>query len=290
MSSASIAVPNVSEGRDNRVIQALQEATEREGARIVDVHSDGAHHRSVFTVVGTDDELVTAGAELARACMAIDLLNHSGVHPRLGALDVYPFVVQDDPGAAVDAAHRSAEAIWESTRVPVYLYGLSARRDETRELPLVRRGGLVELARRARDELPPDVGDRRIDPRHGVVCVGARPPLVAFNVWIRADVAVAGRIATRVRTSGGGPPGIRAMGVFLGDGTSQVSMNLTSPDVTGVERAFDEVVFRAEQEGVAVIASEIVGVPFERHLPDPNSKAARLLIEPDRSLESVLPT
>ena len=186
MSSPSIAIPNVSEGRDKQLIQDLREAAERDGARVVYVHSDGAHNRSVFTVAGTDDELVAAAAALAHACLAIDLVSHSGVHPRLGALDVYPFVVQDEPDASIASAQRAAETIWESARVPVYLYGLAARRSTTRHLPDVRRGGLIELARRARSELPPDVGDPHIDPRRGVVCVGARPPLVAFNVWVRA--------------------------------------------------------------------------------------------------------
>ena len=231
---------------------------------------------------------MNASAQLARACRAIDLQNHAGVHPRLGGLDVMPFVVLDGTEGPVAAARRAAEAIWSAARLPVYLYGLAARRPETRNLPDLRRGGLRELARRARLDLPPDVGTPDIDPGSGVVCVGARPPLVAFNVSLAAGEEVARRIASRVRTSGGGPPGIRALGLPTDARTSQVSMNLTSPDETGIERAFDEVEAHARAEDAVVISCEIVGVPLARHLPHPNSRAARLLAEPGRSLESVL--
>ncbi len=123
-----IAVPNVSEGRDQKVLASLRHAIQQAGARVLDVHSDEVHHRSVFTIAGSNDQLIDAAADLARACAVIDLTSHSGAHPRLGALDVYPFVVLEDVEEPVEAAGRAAVAVWEKAGIPVYLYGLAARR------------------------------------------------------------------------------------------------------------------------------------------------------------------
>ena len=284
-----IAVPNVSEGRRIDVIEELRRSVEGAEARVLDVHSDPVHNRSVLTIAGHEEQLVGAAAELARASRAIDLTEHTGIHPRLGSLDVYPFVIVDEASRrAVGAARRAAHAIWETAGLPVYLYGEAARRDSARDLPSLRAGGLAGITRRAGSDLPPDVGAARIDPRYGVVCVGARTPLIAFNVWVKADAATAQRIAARIRPGNGGPRGVRSFGWSLGGETSQVSMNLTAPDETGIDRAFDEVARWVDAEGVAITATEIVGLPLERHLPDPKREAARLLIEPGRSLESVL--
>ena len=283
-----IAVPNVSEGRDAKVVEDLRVAPTRAGARVLDVHSDAIHNRSVFTLAGGEEELVNAAGELARACHVIDLTTHTGVHPRLGALDIFPILVLDGPARAVAAADRAAATIWATAGFPVYLYGEAARRETTRNLPDIRTGGLDRLARRATEDLPPDVGDANFDPRWGVVCVGARPPLIAFNVWVEAPLETARQIAAGVRSRGGGPPGIRALGLPRDHKTSQVSLNLVAPEKTGIDRAFAEIARRAEAEGVVIRGTEIVGLPLERHLPDPKREAARLLIEPSRSLESVL--
>jgi glutamate formiminotransferase / 5-formyltetrahydrofolate cyclo-ligase len=284
-----ITVPNVSEGRDLVLLETFTKSIHSAGARVLDVHSDAVHNRSVLTSSGADSQLIDGMTRLARACLAIDFANHRGVHPRLGPLDVCPFVpVDSDIEHATDVARRAAPAIAEATDLPVYLYGAAAHREETRSLPGLRRGGLEELAGRAADGLVPDAGPTKIDMSRGVICVGARPPLIAFNVWLRGSGAAAEAIAARVRTRGGGPHGVRALGWSLSNDLAQVSMNLTAPDETGIDRAFDEVAGRAVKEHVEVVATELVGLVPDRYLPAPDKEAARLLIEPGRSLETAL--
>jgi glutamate formiminotransferase len=286
-----IAVPNVSEGRDSGRIGDLARAIEGEGARVLDVHSDPDHNRTVFTVAGSDDQLTTAMAELAAAARYIDLRRHVGVHPRLGGLDVCPLVPHaTSMDHAVTVALRTAEEIARRARIPVYLYGAAATsRGEARELPSLRAGGLEELIQRASHGQVPDFGPHVITARSGVVCVGARPVLVAFNVWLRCSLATAREIAASVRSAGGGLPGVRALGLALGEpGVTQVSMNLTDPAAAGIDVAFDAVATRARGVRGDVLAAEIVGLVPERFLPDPQREAARLLKTPGRSLESAL--
>lgn len=284
-----IAVPNVSEGRDAALLGKFKESIKSAGALLLDVHSDEVHNRAVFTASGSDSELIDAMTRLAQACLAIDFASHRGVHPRLGPLDVCPFVPQStDMERAVDAARAAAKSISSSTGIPVYLYGAAAFREETRSLPSIRSGGLEELVRRAAQGLGPDVGPQEIDPQRGVVCVGARPPLIAFNIWLRGSGAAAEAVAARVRTAGGGPEGIRALGWSMSESLAQVSMNLVAPDQTGIDRAWDEVARWCRHENLDIVATELVGLVPERYLPDPNKEAARLLIEPGRSLETAL--
>ena len=285
-----IAIPNVSEGRDATLIDDLHVALEEGGSRVLDIHSDRVHNRSVFTIAGTDEELIVSTSSVARASRVIDLTTHAGVHPRLGVLDVCPFVAIDgDLNRAAQVAVRAGEAIWDDARLPVYLYGAAALRAETKSLPQIRRGGLRGLIQRAREaDLPPDVGDPEIDEARGVVCVGARGPLVAFNVSIAGDADMARRVASEIRTRDGGLPGVRALGWPVSEREAQISMNLVLPDETGIDRAFEAVARKVRQQGVDVIGCEIVGLPLERHLPDPKREAARLLIKPGRSLESAL--
>lgn len=283
-----IAVPNVSEGRNEELIAAMSGAIERTGTLLLDTHVDRVHNRSVFTLAGNEDVLVEGVTQLARATKKIDLTSQRGVHPRVGVLDVCPFVIDGDASVSVRAAGTAARNIGDMVGLPVILYGEAARREETRSLPELRRGGLEALMQRIQGGLTPDEGPERVDPAHGVVCVGARHPLVAFNVWLECDEEVARRIANRVRTTGGGPPGVRALGWAMGERLSQVSMNLISPGTTGIDRAFDAVTAHTAAERIPVVATEIVGLPFERHMPDEKKEAARLLLQPGRSLESVL--
>ncbi|MDQ4124331.1 MAG: glutamate formiminotransferase, partial [Actinomycetota bacterium] len=186
-----VAVPNVSEGRDLALVERLVEAVEGAGARVLDVHTDPVHNRSVLTSAAEPPVLVDAMTALARAACAIDLSRHSGVHPRLGVLDVCPFVVDGLPSEVVaEVARAAGRSIADRAAIPVYLYGEAAPRPEFTELPRLRRSA---------HELPPDYGPTTPDPRRGVVCVGARGPLVAFNVWLRADLPTAKRIAAAVR-------------------------------------------------------------------------------------------
>ena len=284
-----VAVPNVSEGRDRSVIAAWTAIVEAQGARVLDVHSDGVHNRSVLTVAGTPEVVPLAMAELAACASSIDLVAQRGAHPRLGGLDVCPVVADRIPmETAVESAKRVGAAIAERARLPVYLYGAAATRVGNRDLPALRKGGLAALEARARWGLAPDFGPPIIDPHRGVVCVGARGPLIAFNVWLRCGIQPARRLAAQVRASGGGLPGTRALGIEMGGGLSQVSMNLIEPDTTGVDAAFAAVAEPAAAEGIEVVATEIVGLAPERYLPDPQKRAARLLLRPGRSLESAL--
>ncbi|HEX2057402.1 MAG TPA: glutamate formiminotransferase [Actinomycetota bacterium] len=283
-----VAVPNVSEGRDERAIAVLAASVRDAGARVLDVHSDAIHNRTVVTAAGAPAVLAAAMAALAGAAARLDLTQHEGVHPRLGVLDVCPFVVDGAPVAdVVEVARGAGRAIADGAQLPVYLYGFAATRPECERLPDLRRGGLDGLIRRSAEDLPPDFGPRTIDPRRGVVCVGARAVLIAFNVWLHADGATARIIAAAVREAAG-ERGVRALGLDLGGGRAQVSLNLTEPDRAGVDDAYSLVAAEAAARGVAVESTELVGLPPERYLPDPDAKAARLLRGPGRSLERVL--
>ncbi|MDQ3941065.1 MAG: glutamate formimidoyltransferase [Actinomycetota bacterium] len=284
-----VAIPNVSEGRDRRTIKRLTHVVTARGARILDLHSDVDHGRSVLTLAGEGDALVAAATALAReAASSIDLTEHEGVHPRTGALDICPFVPHDVPmNEAVEVAHSAGAAIG-AAGIPVYFYGAAARRAETRELPALRRGGLAGLLKRAREGLLPDEGPDEIDPRTGVVCVGARDPLIAFNVWLRGSLETARTIANVVRAEKG-RAGVRALAFELPSrGLTQLSMNLTDPAATGVEAAYESVERAAREHDATVVATELVGLVPQRYLPGPDAEAAGLLIEPGRSLEAEL--
>jgi glutamate formiminotransferase len=284
-----LAIPNVSEGREDARIRGFTTTVEKTGVRVLDVHSDAVHNRSVLTVTGSDSSLAQASAELAAAAR-IDLTRHEGIHPRLGGLDVCPFVPHGatSMNTAIRVAHRAGAAINERTGLPVYYYGRAALRDEMRELPDLRRGGIQGLRARAVSGVPPDLGPAEIDPAVGVVCVGARGPLIAFNVWLICSQTVAAAIASRVRASGGGLSGVRALGLAVDDETAQVSMNLTSPAVTGIDTAFSAVDRLAREMNAEITATEIVGLVPEQFLPDPKARAARMLISPGRSIDAAL--
>ena len=282
-----VSVPNVSEGRDAEAIRAWASAIEARGASVLDIHSDAVHNRSVLTVGGTEETIPDAMGELAARAARIDMTRHTGVHPTLGGLDVCPIVAESiSLERAVEVARRTGENIELRSGLPVYLYGAAATRQETTTLPALRRGGLGGLIARAEAGLRPDLGPSTIDARRGVVCVGARGPLIAFNVWIRGGLEVARRIASEVRSRGGGPPGVRALAFIMEADLAQVSLNLVEPPRTGIDQAFAAVSRSAGRHGVPVVASEIVGLVAERFLPDSNGEAARLLMRPGRSLES----
>lgn len=255
-----------------------------QGAFVLDAHSDAVHHRSVFTVTAPAEVLEAALTKLAQATLAIRLDVHDGVHPRLGGLDVCPIVPHELPIAgAVTLAHAVGRSIYRATDLPIYFYGEAALRNGTRELPDIRRGGLERLALRLR----PDIGGP-IDPVKGVVCVGARGPLIAFNVTLTGELSLAKSIAATLRESSGGLPGVRALAFPMKAETCQISMNLTRPELTGIDDAFEEIAAAARLAGTEVIGCEIVGLVPGRFLPDPNKQAARLLQQPGLSLETKL--
>ena len=225
---------------------------------------------------------------LARAAQAIDLRSQRGAHPRLGGLDVCPFVPHEiSISSAVDAAHELGRRIARELALPVYYYGRAALRRETEELPAIRRGGLEALIRRI-DSFPPDEGPTVASARRGVVCVGARDVLIAFNVWIESDAEEAGSIAREIRETSGGLPGVRALGLPISDNTAQVSMNLVDPRRTGIDDAFAAVKRRAAARGLQILHTEIAGLVPRRYAPRADAEAARLLLEPGRTLEEAL--
>ena len=280
-----LAIPNFSEGTDQVLIRRMADDIRSAGARVLDIHSDPTHNRSVFTITGEPGLLIEACTGLADAASHIDLTRQRGIHPRLGGLDVCPFVPHSTTSmeAAIEAARRTASLIGDRLGIPVYLYGEAAFRPATRALPDIRRGGLDSLARRSLTDLPPDAGPSEIDPRKGVVCVGARGPLIAFNVWLAADVGVAREIAARVRSSS-----VRSLGLPLPENRSQVSLNLIDPAATGIEDIFDAVAQLADERSVEILQTEIVGLVESRFLPDPDARVTRLLMRPGHSLEAVL--
>jgi len=284
-----IAIPNLSEGRDARVIAHLSHAVPGAGASLLDVHSDEVHHRTVITAAGHVDVLVSAMTGLAeRARSVLDLRTHAGVHPRVGVIDVCPFVpTHSDMDAAVEAAIIAGERIAADAGIPVYLYGEAARREQMRELPGARRA-IADYVGGTSDRWPPDIGGAAIDPRTGVACVGARGPLIAFNVWLEADVTVARAAARQVRAGDGGLIGVRALGLAMSDRLSQISMNLTRPEDAGIDAAFEVAARLARAAGVRVTRTEVVGLLPERYAPDPMKEAARLMDPPSRLLEPVL--
>jgi glutamate formiminotransferase len=260
-------VPNASEGRRADVVAALARAIDgTPGVRLLDASADPAHHRSVFTFVGPPGAIEAAVLALAaRAIDAIDLTTHDGVHPRIGALDVVPFVplAGASMADAIALARRVGAAIALRFSVPVYLYEEAATREARRRLERIRRGGLPGLRARLQDpDWAPDFGPRSLHPTAGACAVGARKLLVAFNVNLESrDAAVADRIARRIRESGGGLPGLKAMGVPLHDQDCvQVSMNLTDLGRTSMADAFDAVAAEAAREGVALRQSELIGL------------------------------
>jgi glutamate formiminotransferase len=256
------SVPNFSEGRDAGTIEALRSALSTH-ADVLDVHSDPDHNRSVFTLVGDDTSLVEALlAGIACARERIDLRSHEGAHPRIGAADVVPIVALDprDSGRARDCALRLADRVGAELGLPVFLYGDSAAE---RGPAFYRRGGPEELQRRIdAGELRPDYGPVRLDERAGGVIVGARRPLIAFNVNLATDdVEIARAIAAVVRERGGGFPGVRALGLLLPRaGRAQVSMNVEDYEAAALHEIVDRVEDEARTRGVEVAGAELVGL------------------------------
>jgi glutamate formiminotransferase len=256
------SVPNFSEGRDRAVIDALAAALSGP-AKLLDVHSDPDHNRSVFTLVGDEDALVAALlAGVACARERIDLRRHEGAHPRIGVADVVPVVAIDqaDRERARECALVVAGRIGAELQLPVFLYGESA---PGRGPAFFRSGGPKELQRRMdAGEVAPDYGPTRLDERAGGVIVGARRPLIAFNVNLATeDVEVARAIARVVRERGGGFPGVRALGLALPRaGHAQVSMNVEDFEAAALHNIVERVEEEARARGVAVTDTELVGL------------------------------
>ncbi len=259
-------VPNISEGRDEKKIYLIIEEVRRhKGVRLLDVSSDQDHHRSVLTFIGEPRAVKEAALSMAfKALELIDMREHRGAHPRLGAVDVVPFVpIQGvEMAEAVEVAHTFGKELG-SKGVPVYYYEEAATSPERKDLPSIRKGEYEGLLEKLNDpKWKPDEGPAVFNAKSGAAVVGARFPLVAYNVNLKTrDLAVAREIARKVRFKDGGFPCVRAMGVELKEkGMVQVSMNLTNYRVTGVAKVFDFIREEALKKGVEIGGSEIVGL------------------------------
>lgn len=260
------AVPNFSEGRDSGVIDYIAGAVAyHTGAYLLDRSSDADHNRSVITIAGTAESVLCAAVEMVgRAAQRIDLRRHIGVHPRLGACDVLPFVpiagttLKD----CVDLARRAGNEIWSRYGVPAYFYAEAALSPERRLLEQVRRGGFESPSG------PPDVGSG-LHPSAGATIIGARTFLIAYNVNLKSqDVEAAKEIARRIRSSNGGLPNVKALGLYLESRhQAQVSMNLTDYTITSIDAVWEAVSTACASRGLEVASSELIGLIPRAALP-----------------------
>jgi glutamate formiminotransferase len=265
-------VPNVSEGRRPEVVRGIVGSVEDvRGVRLLDWSSDADHNRSVITFAGAPAPVARAALALAaEAIRRIDMRKHSGAHPRLGAVDVIPFVpisgisMED----CVAIARRVARTLAQTHDLPVYLYAKAATRPERVRLPDIRKPQYEGLGALIEGEWRPDFGPTRVHPRAGATVVGARPPLIAFNMNLTSpDLQLAKRIAREVRESSGGYPAVQAMGVQLGDGRAQVSMNLLDHTVTPLSVLWEAVASRARAAGADIDEGELIGlIPLDATL------------------------
>ena len=264
-------VPNFSEGRRGEVVEEIVRAVGQiEGVTVLDHTRDETHNRSVVTFAGSAEPVVRAAtAAVGRALELIDMEQHQGAHPRIGAVDVIPFVPLGNTRIeeCVDLARRFGEQIASRFDLPVYLYGEAALRPDRRRLADVRRGQYEVI----RDEIgtnpmrAPDFGPPRMHPRGGAVAVGARKPLIAFNINLRTDeLATAIKIANTIRESSGGMPAVQAMGVLLENPgmrpMAQVSTNLVDWERTGIAAVVREVRRLAHEAGTEIDHCELIGL------------------------------
>jgi len=280
-------VPNFSEGRDQATIAALRAAVVAvPGVQLLDVQADKSHNRAVFTFVAAPAAAAEAAFRAMRVALErIDLTKHTGEHPRMGATDVVPFVPVRDVTMeeCVALARGLGERVGRELQIPVFLYAKAATRPDRERLPDIRKGEFEGLKERV---LEPDFGPTTVHPTAGATAIGARPFLVAFNVYLNTqEIAVAKEIAKEIRTSSGGLPGVQASG-FIVDGLAQVSMNLLDIDVTSPAVVYNAIKVRAEKRDVAVQMSEIVGLIPERALIGAAESALRLSHAAEHVLET----
>lgn len=268
-------IPNFSEGRNQEVIDGLvATAKSVPGATLLDYSSDASHNRSVFTLVGDDVAIQEVAFQLVKyAAEHIDMTKHEGEHPRMGATDVCPFVPIKDITTAecVEISKKVAERINSELGIPIFLYEESATRPERQNLAKVRKGQFEGMPEKLlEDDWAPDYGDRKIHPTAGVTAVGARMPLVAFNVNLDTDnIEIANKIAKIIRGSGGGFKYCKAIGVMLEDRQiAQVSMNMVNFEKCPLYRTFETIRFEAKRYGVKIIGSEIIGLTPVKALTD----------------------
>ena len=268
-------VPNFSEGRDADVIAALvNTAKSVPGVTLMDHSSDTSHNRSVFTLVGSPEGVAEAAFLLCKlAGEKIDMTKHSGEHPRMGATDVIPFVPIQDVSVeeCVEISKTVAKRMWDELKIPSFLYEYSASAPGRKNLADIRKGQFEGMPEKLLlEEWAPDYGERKIHPTAGITAVGARPPLVAFNVNLgTSNLEIANKIAKTIRGISGGYKHCKAIGVMLEDrNIAQVSMNMVNFEGTPLYRVYEAIRFEAERWGVPIIGSEIIGLAPAKSLID----------------------
>jgi len=268
-------IPNFSEGRDTGVIDALVETAKGvPGVTLLDHSSDTSHNRSVFTLVGDPGGIAEVAFALCKiASEKIDMTQHSGEHPRMGATDVIPFVPIREVSVeeCVDISKQVAARVWEELRIPSFLYEYSASSPMRQNLAAVRKGQFEGMPEKLLlEEWAPDFGERKIHPTAGITAIGARPPLVAYNVNLStSNLEIANAIARTVRGISGGYKFCKAMGVMLEDrNIAQVSMNMVNCEGTPIYRVFEAIRAEARRWGVHIVGSEIVGLAPAKALID----------------------
>jgi len=277
MSKLVECVPNfsVSKERDETVFQGLVDtANSVPGCTVLDVQSDGDHNRCVFTMVGSPAAIEEAAFLLTKkATETIDMTKHQGQHPRMGATDVIPFIPTMDMTVeeCVELSKRVAERIWNELQVPSFLYEDSASRPERRNLAACRKGQFEGMPEKLLEpDWAPDYGERKIHPTAGIIAIGARMPLIAYNVNLdTSDLEIANKIARAIRAANGGFKYCKAIGVMLKErNIAQVSMNLVNYEGTPIYYVFEMIRALADRYGVRIIGSELVGLTPGKALLD----------------------
>lgn len=268
-------IPNFSEGKNKEVLAKIEEVAKSvAGVSLLGVQSDESHNRSVFTLLGNPEGIEEVAFRLAKiALLTIDLRKHKGEHPRMGAMDVLPFVPMR--GATieecVEMSRRVAKRIYDELSIPSFLYEASATRPHTQNLASVRKGEFEGMPEKLlKDEWAPDFGERKVHETAGIIAIGARQPLVAFNVNLNSDdVHIAKEIAKNIRGSSGGYQCCKALGVKIEESnTAQVTMNMVDHNKTPLYRAFEAIRFEAQRYGVSIKNSEIIGLTPAKALID----------------------
>ena len=275
MSKIVECIPNFSEGRNLETVDALvATAKSVPGATLLDHSSDPNHNRSVLTLIGDPDGIAEAAFRLCKcAAERINMTKHTGEHPRMGATDVVPFVpireVTVDDCVAI--SRKVAERVWNELNIPSFLYEDSATRPERKNLATVRKGQFEGMPDKLlQEDWAPDYGNRKIHPTAGIIAIGARPPLIAYNVNLNtSDVTIAQAIADKVRGVKGGYKSCKAIGIMLEDrNIAQVSMNFVNYEQTPIYRVQEAIRFEAKRWGVEIIGAELIGLSPAKALID----------------------
>lgn len=268
-------IPNFSEGKRQDVIEAIADTIRSvDGVRLLDYSSDINHNRSVFTFIGNPEAVAEAAfLSCKKAAELIDMTKHKGEHPRMGATDVIPFVPVKDITVeeCIELSKKLGERIANELSIPVFLYEDSATKPERKNLANIRKGQFEGMAEKVKDpQWAPDFGKPKIHPTAGVVAVGTRMPLIAYNINLdTSDIKIADKIAKLIRERSGGLRNVRAIGVMLEDrNLAQVSINMVNYEKTALYRAFEMVKMEARRYGVNIVGSEIVGLTPMKALID----------------------